>query len=211
MIKYFEQQSHYLFYKNTTQKHYITFLFKCQYKNGKSILSFQILTALDLQEVKEPLKEFSFEAHKEAAEAYLLKCGYQGYELIREAHLVQMNDMEFVKKVSQERKEDLNAKHDFSRINAALAEMNRHKYRYLFWRDYYCEMREPKMEENDLGIRKSNDWGDGIGEKETNPVTKVTELDYKENKVDYTGNGTMDIRNYVELLQGCFGCFMKKI
>jgi hypothetical protein len=211
MIKYFEQQQHYLFYKNTVQKHYITFLFKCQYKNEKNVLSFQILTALDLQEVKEPLKEFSFEAHKEAAEAYLSKCNYQGYELIREAHLVQMNDKEFVQKVSEERKEDFNAKNDFSRINAALAEMNQRNYRYLFWRDYYAGMYDPRIEGNDLGIRKSNDWGDGIGEKENNPVTKVFEMDYKGNKVDYTGNGTMDIRNYVELLQGCFGCFMKKM
>jgi hypothetical protein len=211
MIKYFEQQLHYLFYKNATQKHYITFLFKCQYKNGKNVLSFQILTALDLQEVKEPVREFSFEAHKEAAEAYLLKCNYQGYELIREAHLVQMNDKEFAEKISEERREDLNAKNDFARINAALAEMNQRNYRYLFWRDYYCGMHEPRIGGNDLGIRQSNDWGDGLGEKEEHPVTKVFEMDYKGNKVDYTGNGTMDIRDYVRLLQGCFGCFMKKM
>lgn len=211
MIKYFEQQAHYLFYKSSSQEHYITFLFRCQYKNGKNILTFQILTALDLQEVKEPVKGFSFDVHKEAAEAYLKKCGYSGYELIREAHLVKMNDTEYIEKVSKERKGELNNQNDFARINGALAEMNKFNYRYLFWRDYYDGMSDPNIQGNDLGIRQSNSWGEGLGQKIDQPITKVFEMDYKENKVDYTGEGKMDIRNYVSLLQGCFGCFVKKI
>ena len=209
MINYFEFQSHYLFYKSSTQDHYITFLFKCQYKNGKSALVFQILTALDLQEVKEPIRGFSFDLHKEAAEAYLKKCNYTGYELIREAHLVKMNDMDYVAKVTEERKEDLGARADFSRINSALADLNQYNYRYLFWRDYYDGMSDPNIEGNDMGIRQSNSWKDGLGAAIENPSTKVFEMDYKGNKVDYTGNGTMDIRDYVALLQGCVGCFMK--
>ena len=211
MVKYFEQQAHYLFYKSSNREHYITFLFRCQYKNGKNLLTFQILTALDLQEVKEPIKGFSFDIHKEAAEAYLEKCSYEGYELIREAHLVKMNDAEYVDKTSEERKEDLNARNDFARINSALAEINKLNYQYLFWRDYYGGMNDPNIKGNDLGIRQSNSWGEGLGAKIDQPVTKVFEMDYKENKVDYTGEGKMDIRNYVALLQGCFGCFIKKL
>lgn len=211
MVKYFEQQTHYLFYKSSSQDHYITFLFRCQYKDGKNILTFQILTALDLQEVKESVKGFSFDIHKEAAEAYLKKCNYNGYELIREAHLVKMNDMAYVEKTSEGKKEDLNTRNDFTRINSALAEINKFKYQYLFWRDYYDGMKEPNIKANDLGIRQSNSWNEGLGKKIEQPITKVFEMDYKENKVDYTGEGKMDIRNYVALLQGCFGCFVKKL
>lgn len=210
MIKYFEQQTHYLFYKCSNKDHYITFLFSCQYKKGKMTMTFQILTALDLQNVKESLKGFSFEIHQQAAEDYLKKCNYQNYELIREAHVIKMNDMEHAEKASEEKKEDLGGK-DFSRINSALAEINKYNYKYLFWRDYYDGMKEPNIQGNDLGIRQSNSWNEGIGIKTENPITKVLEIDYKGNQVDYTGKGTMDIRNYVALLQGSFGCFIKKI
>lgn len=211
MVKYFEQQAHYLFYRCTDEEKYITFIFRCLYKNDRNLLSFQILTALDLQEVKEPVGGFSFEEQKQAAEAYLKKCSYEGYELIREAHMIKMNDMDYVQKITKDKKADLNALNDFSRVNQALAEMNKYNYRYLFWRDYYKEMQEPNIEANDLGISQSNSWGAGIGEKNEKAVTKVFEMDYKGNKVDYTGNGTMDIHDYVKLLQGSFGCFMKKI
>ena len=122
-----------------------------------------------------------------------------------------MNDAEYVDKTSEERKEDLNARNDFARINSALAEINKLNYQYLFWRDYYGGMNDPNIKGNDLGIRQSNSWGEGLGAKIDQPVTKVFEMDYKENKVDYTGEGKMDIRNYVALLQGCFGCFIKKL
>lgn len=211
MVKYFEQQAHYLFYKSSSQEHYITFVFRCLYKNEKKQLSFQILTALDLQEIKEPMKEFSFDGQKKAAESYLEKCDYQGYELIREAHLVKMNDVDYVEKMSGEKKEDLNVREDFGRINSALAEINKYNYRYLFWRDYYEDMKEPNISGNDLGIRQSNSWGEGLGKKAEHPVTNIYEMDYKGNKVDYTGNGAMDIHDYVKLLQGCFGCFTKKL
>ena len=71
--------------------------------------------------------------------------------------------------------------------------------------------RSPNIKANDLGIRQSNSWNEGLGKKIEQPMTKVFEMDYKENKVDYTGEGKMDIRNYVALLQGCFGCFVKKL
>lgn len=50
-------------------------------------------------------------------------------------------------------------------------------------------MSEPNIKGNDLGIRQSNSWGEGLGAKIDQPITKVFEMDYKENKVDYTGEG----------------------
>lgn len=210
MVKYFEEQSHYLFYKSGEKNHYITFLFKCSYKNGKMKPTFQIVLALDLQNVKEPVKDFSFEAQKEAAEAYLQKCGYENYKLIREAHLVKMNDREYVEQKTKERKQDLASRSDFSKLNSAMHEINKYQYDYLFWQDYYEDMKEPILGGLDLGIQKSNTWEDELGEEKTELLTRVLEIDQKQNCTDLTGGGTMDIHDYMRLLQGCLGCYLKK-
>lgn len=209
MIKFFEEQSHYLFYKSTEQDNYITFWFKCSYLNGKMNLSYQIILSSDMQNIKEPLGGFSNDIHKEAAEAYLNKCNYENYELIREIHFVKMNDQEYSKKVAEERKEDLSNRNDFEKLNDVLSDMNKYKYEYLFWKDYYEGMSDPALIGTDFGIKKSNSWGEGIGDKKDQFVTKVIELNYKNNVTDLTGNGTMDIHDYVKLMQGCYGCYIK--
>jgi len=209
MIKYFEEQTHYLFYKSTEQDNYITFCFKCSYLNGKMQLSYQIILAMDMQNVKESLGGFSNDIHREAAEAYLNKCDYKNFELIREIHFVKMNDQEYSKKVAEERKEDLANHSNFEKLNEALSEINQYQYKYLFWTDYYEGMSDPSFTGTDFGIKKSNSWGEGIGDKKEQLVTKVVELDCKNNITDLTGNGTMDIHDYVRLMQGCYGCYIK--